>query len=454
LIEVGSARTGHRDGGTATAAVALLAAALGGGLLAQGGFYPRAQWFIGLLLCAALLLQGRQRAADMPAALVLAGSALGGWALVDGALHHATAGGLRYALLIAGVLAAVLGCQRLAGPARESLLAALLTVGAVVAGLGWLGVLLHRNAWAWRGDGLWRASSSLSYPNAAAAVLAILALLCLALLSEQPRSVPLGLAATGLLAGLGATLSRAGLLGLLAGGAVLAAVLGARALLRVGWSPVLGGVLVLAGLVPSMPASSSPHPTAAVVGLAAGLVAGAGLPALGPSRRASAGTAAILALALPFAVSATARRGFRMAADTRATLDSPDRLDSLRAAWRVFWQHPATGAGPGLARLTWTRPGGGVGVFRYAHNEYLQVLAELGVVGLVLLVGLLVALVRVPYRARAGCGALRAAALAGCAALAVHAGLDFVWHLPAIPLLAAALVGLATPEWPAQPSGP
>jgi hypothetical protein len=42
-----------------------------------------------------------------------------------------------------------------------------------------------------------------------------------------------------------------------------------------------------------------------------------------------------------------------------------------------------------------------------------------------------------------------AGALAAVTALALHAGFDFVWHIPAIPLLAAALVGLASPEAPA-----
>jgi len=494
LIEVGSARR-VGGAGTATAAAALMAVAIGGGLLAQGAYYPRAQWYVGLLVCAALLLvvHGHPLSrADVRALPLPVGAAFAAWALIDGALHNAVAGGTRYALLVAGLLAVFLICGRLAGPARESLVAALFVVGTALAGLGWLGVLLHRDAWAWRGEGLWRASSALTYPNATAAVLAVLALLCLALLTGQPRSVPLGLAATGLLAGLGATLSRAGLLGLAVGAGVLAATVGPRALVRAGWPPMLGGLIVLAGLVPSMPASSSPHPVAAVVALLAGLAAGAGLPALRPSRRAAVGLVVVVMLGLSLAGAATVRRGVGAVTDARVTLDSPGRWDALHAAWQVVLRHPLTGDGPGLARLTGTRPEGGVGVFRYAHNEYVQVLAELGVVGLALLLGLLVAFLRVLYRARPGpdaplTGASRAGApgtgtsgagssgagapwaavagagapspalwtgaVAGCAALVVHAGLDFVWHLPAIPLLAAALVGLAGPEHPARPSG-
>jgi hypothetical protein len=39
--------------------------------------------------------------------------------------------------------------------------------------------------------------------------------------------------------------------------------------------------------------------------------------------------------------------------------------------------------------------------------------------------------------------------VAGICAFAVHGAFDFVWHVPAIPLMAAALVGLVLP--PADP---
>jgi 4-amino-4-deoxy-L-arabinose transferase-like glycosyltransferase len=76
------------------------------------------------------------------------------------------------------------------------------------------------------------------------------------------------------------------------------------------------------------------------------------------------------------------------------------------------------------------------------------VLAELGAVGGLLLAVLLVVIIRRLHHARSGNAAVAAGALAATTALAVHAGFDFVWHIPAIPLLAAALVGLASPEVP------
>ena len=97
------------------------------------------------------------------------------------------------------------------------LLTGLMCCGVFVAGLGWLGVVLHDPRWAWQGQGLWRASSTLTYPNATAVVLAMLALLAIARSSAPAPSILLRLATTGLFTGLAATLSRAGLLALAVG---------------------------------------------------------------------------------------------------------------------------------------------------------------------------------------------------------------------------------------------
>jgi len=97
-------------------------------------------------------------------------------------------------------------------------------------------------------------------------------------------------------------------------------------------------------------------------------------------------------------------------------------------------------------KLEWTESDGVRGTFRYAHNEYVQLAAELGAVGLGLLVALLLALARLLWQAHAAHPSLVvwAGVVAGTVALAVHSGFDFVWHLPAIPLTAAALIGLVT----------
>ncbi len=72
-----------------------------------------------------------------------------------------------------------------------------------------------------------------------------------------------------------------------------------------------------------------------------------------------------------------------------------------------------------------------------------------------LLVTLLAAAVATLRRAhKQGAGnALVVAVSAALAAAAVHAAFDFVWHLPVVPLLLAALLGLVT-DRPSARTGP
>lgn len=76
-----------------------------------------------------------------------------------------------------------------------------------------------------------------------------------------------------------------------------------------------------------------------------------------------------------------------------------------------------------------------------ARGASLQAAAELGLVGLTLVLVLSVSI----GRAVVGGDPNRAAAAAGLAAVALHSGMDFLWHIPAIPLVCAALVAVACP---------
>jgi hypothetical protein len=439
---VGQVRLG-RGAGTAQLGAPLLLGALSVALLAQGAYYLRAQVYVGALIGAALLvIPGLTRLASSDRAVAFPVGGLAGWAVIDAAVHHNLRGAVPYVALLAGVVAVLVACSRLDEAARDLLLVGLIACGVLIAVLGWLGLVFHQARWTWQGQGLWRASSTLTYPNATAVILAMLALLTLALLTAAPRSVPLLLATTVVLTGLVATLSRAGLLALAVGVLVLGALLGPRVVVRAGGAPVLGAAVAAIGLVPAMTART-PHPTAAFLALIAGLGISAVLPVIRLPRAAVNGLA-LLVLALGVM---TVHTAIGAIGDARLTVDDPERAASFRAAVEVFIHHPVTGAGPGLPTLTWAS-GSGISVYRYAHNEYLQVLAELGAIGGLLLVGLLLVIVRRLYRARRGSGTVAAGALAATTALAVHAGFDFVWHIPAIPLLAAALVGLASPEVP------
>ncbi|MBW3627570.1 MAG: hypothetical protein KY412_08185, partial [Actinobacteria bacterium] len=84
-----------------------------------------------------------------------------------------------------------------------------------------------------------------------------------------------------------------------------------------------------------------------------------------------------------------------------------------------------------------------------AQTEFLpepssQVLAELGVVGLALLVALLVAVGSVVWRGRSAAPSTEiwAGVAGGLVAVVIHAASDFGWHVPAVPLASALLVGI------------
>ena len=295
----GKVRQG-RGAVTAQLGAPLLLGALSVASLAQGAYYLRAQLYVAALVGAALLvtpgvipLTSRDRAIALPV------GGLAAWAVIDAVVHHNPRTAIPYVALLAAVVAVLLACSRLDDDARDLLLAGLISCGVLVAVLDWLGLTFHLPRWTWQGQGLWRASSTLTYPNATAIILAMLALLTLAMLTEAPRSVPLLLAATVVLTGLAGTLSRAGLLAFAVGVLVLGAFLGPRLLLRAGGAPVLGAVVAAIGLVPAM-TTRTPHPAAAFVALVAGLLIGATLPVIRLPRAAINGLA-MLMLVLPVA---------------------------------------------------------------------------------------------------------------------------------------------------------
>jgi hypothetical protein len=439
-----------RHGAAGWAGLLLLTAAAAG-LLGQGAFYARVRWYLGVLVAAATVLAlvaGPPTRDDARLPPVVAALALAAWTVGDAALHGVPAAGAGPALLLLGLVAVLLVCRRLEPEDREVLLLGVVAVGLLVALAGWLGVGGRVESWAWLGDGIWRASSTLTYPNAAAAVLVPLALVVLARLVDAPGSLPLALAATGLLAGAAATLSRAAALALAVGLVVLAGLRGPRRTARAALGPCLGALVVLVGLVPSMPAAGPARPALALAGLAAGL----GLAAVLSRLRAVAAVALVVGGLLLGCLAAAAVAGqvgdsARLVAETRITLASPDRSGAVGAALRVAAAHPLTGAGPGQADLRSRGADGGIRIFGYAHNEYAQVAAELGLVGLVLLAILLVALARLLWRACAAGPPVAgwAGVVAATAAFAVHSGFDFVWHLPAVVLTVTLLAGAIVP---------
>ncbi|HEY5815548.1 MAG TPA: O-antigen ligase family protein [Solirubrobacterales bacterium] len=137
-----------------------------------------------------------------------------------------------------------------------------------------------------------------------------------------------------------------------------------------------------------------------------------------------------------------------------------NRYQLWSAAVEENASEPLTGTGSGTFEYWWTRNADVEEIVRDTHSLYLQTLGELGIVGLALLATFLAivlvgggtVLLGAPPPARSAL----AAALAGCAAFCITAGVDWMWQLPVLPvamlLLAAALLtGASRPEPPAPP---
>jgi len=430
----------------------VLVAGLATTAVGQGAFFGAVQWRAALVIAGAVglaLAAYPFRRADLRGGLILAGLSLAVWALLRAAAAGTLAAGFTWALFGAGTVAIFVVCRRLDARSREMVLSGMFAVAAVVAATGWLGVAFHHRPWALPSAGLWRAASTLTYANATAAFLVPLSLMALSRLAASPRSVRLSLTATGLLCGAGATLSRAGAIAFAMGFVVVCLLQKTRTVVRAAAPPIVGAGVALGGLVPSVPVTARPEPALALAALGAGLATAVLLqrfPRLAVTVLAAAGVVAVAVIVINGAAGGPS--AMRSLATSRLSLASPARSGETAAAIRLIEQHPLVGVGPGRAILRWVGADGAVGVDGYDHDEYLQVLTDLGIIGAALLALFAAAVARELWHGRLNLAgrATWAGAVAAIAALAVHSGFDFLWHIPAIPLTAAALVGCAVPS--------
>lgn len=138
------------------------------------------------------------------------------------------------------------------------------------------------------------------------------------------------------------------------------------------------------------------------------------------------------------------------------TDDPRDRLDSVSSNGRIeHWKvgmlgydrAPVHGAGAGTYALLWAqqRPEQlAAALVKDAHSLYVETLAELGVIGLVLIVATLSAVLLALARSMSGADrGLYAALFAGTLTWAIHAGVDWDWEMPAITVWVFAVGGMA-----------
>jgi O-Antigen ligase len=137
-----------------------------------------------------------------------------------------------------------------------------------------------------------------------------------------------------------------------------------------------------------------------------------------------------------------------------------DRFVSASGNGRYqYWQSsvdaaetsPLNGIGPGTWGYWWAREGTLPGSVRDSHSLFFEVLAELGIIGLILIGGIVGSVLAVgtrrALRAPPARRALFAAAVGGSAAFATAAAVDWGWEIAVIPvafLLLAA--GILAPE--------
>jgi hypothetical protein len=108
------------------------------------------------------------------------------------------------------------------------------------------------------------------------------------------------------------------------------------------------------------------------------------------------------------------------------------RSDYWRVALDAYGDHPVLGSGAGTYELHWARERPTAFEARDAHSLYVETLAELGPVGLALLLAALAAPLLALRRARRM--PLAAAAAGGYVAFLAHAAIDWDWEIPAVTL--------------------
>jgi hypothetical protein len=188
-------------------------------------------------------------------------------------------------------------------------------------------------------------------------------------------------------------------------------------------------------------------------------------------REALIATAAVLIVGAPAAIAAGAphevshtwsefkSRGGGSAGEAGGPSSASSTLNFSGSGRYQFWEAaveasetaPWKGIGPGAFEFWWSRHGSYGGFVRNAHSLYLESLAELGIPGLVLIGGFVLAVL--------GIGAVRAlqappkrrlplaAATAGASGFATAAALDWVWQLAALAVAFMLLAAIAVGGW-------
>jgi O-Antigen ligase len=152
--------------------------------------------------------------------------------------------------------------------------------------------------------------------------------------------------------------------------------------------------------------------------------------------------AIVCGMALAVVVGAKEHSGAPLSAGaTRFVSLQSNRYDYWRVALRAFDAEPLRGVGAGGWSVYWLRYRTVSEFAKDAHSLPLQTLAELGLVGVALLLAFLIGLGATATRALRRSPALASGPIAVLVAYLAHAPLDWDWEMPAVTLVVMVLGG-------------
>ncbi len=430
------------DRGVETPAVfaGVLAGLMVAATFRQGAFYPADAALVlvvSLVVGVGLLFSRPDRRA---VAVAVAVGALALWWLIRALAQNRVGSFLPLGASMVAFASAFLATRRLRSEYRVLATQLVVAVGAVSAAAGLVATAARWYPLAMPAQNLWRLSTTLTYSNAAGALLAVALLVGLGL-EQRARTTQLMVCLCA--AGLVATQSRGAVLGAIVGVVIVPVAQLRRAALTVGLG-VLGGLAMVA-------TSSGPQAQPlAMVAVVAAVVLAVALPRrAGPvgssttvagawwgSVRKRAVVLVVLAVAT-IGIAVGAGLVLRVPIERRVALgSSEDRGHEWSAAFDQWRSSPLVGVGPDQTLYFHAADGN---YAHFSHNEYLQVLADGGLIGAALLVvsGICVA------RAVRRVDVATSCATAALVAFAVAATLDFDWHLASLGLVGGWVAGLA-----------
>jgi O-antigen ligase len=130
-----------------------------------------------------------------------------------------------------------------------------------------------------------------------------------------------------------------------------------------------------------------------------------------------------------------------------------NRYAYWRVAWRAFKHEPLRGVGAGGWAVWWLRDRPFADAAADAHSLPLQTLAELGLVGLCLLLTFFGGIAFAAVRAMRASPALAAGPVGALVVYLIHAPLDWDWQMPAVTLVALVAAGMVLGLAESDPGG-